>query len=414
MGKKKKRKGKGGKKSGAKNRKDIVKQQDIKEHAFWDKEPVLLHSDALVEPGPIQFPADIEVSEQPFPLPGAFEWVNLDLTDREDLDALFDLLAANYGEGDDGFLRQIWSREFLQWALCVPGYFQDWHLGVRVKSNGRLVATLFGIPVNTKIEEESVRCVQCNFLCVHKKLRNKRLTPMLFRELTRRIQLRDYWHAFATATPVFTKPFSRCYYYNRILNPEKISHMVSNQEESTSNSNAHKQARLDSLNQIDFTIQGIRPMKESDVPGVHALMSEHLSKYRFAPIWTEDEVAHFLIPRENIVQTWVVEDPENGEISDLFSYYCLDSNIMPRKTLVHHAYVYYCIAGKHSKQKLIKNLLICTRIQDKDIVTSLNFQDLESHLEKCKFRKGRNPLFYYLYNYRTNLVEPHQMGMVLF
>lgn len=39
--------------------------------------------------------------------------------------------------------------------------------------------------------------VEINFLCVHKKLRHKRLAPVLIREITRRVNLTGIWQAGA-------------------------------------------------------------------------------------------------------------------------------------------------------------------------------------------------------------------------
>ena len=39
-----------------------------------------------------------------------------------------------------------YSPEFLAWALQPPGYRSDWHVGVRVKGSGKLVAFISGIP----------------------------------------------------------------------------------------------------------------------------------------------------------------------------------------------------------------------------------------------------------------------------
>ena len=38
-----------------------------------------------------------------------------------------------------------------------------------------------------------IQMAEVNFLCVHKKLREKRLTPMLIREVTRRVNVREQW-----------------------------------------------------------------------------------------------------------------------------------------------------------------------------------------------------------------------------
>lgn len=41
-------------------------------------------------------------------------------------------------------------------ALQPPGYFKDWHVGVRVASNKRLVAFIGAIPITLRIRDKSV------------------------------------------------------------------------------------------------------------------------------------------------------------------------------------------------------------------------------------------------------------------
>lgn len=36
---------------------------------------------------------------------------------------------------------------------------------------------------------------EINFLCVHKKIRSKRLAPVLIKEVTRRVHVRNMWQA---------------------------------------------------------------------------------------------------------------------------------------------------------------------------------------------------------------------------
>lgn len=37
-----------------------------------------------------------------------------------------------------------YTSEFLQWALQPPGYKPEWHVGVRVKANQKLVGFITG------------------------------------------------------------------------------------------------------------------------------------------------------------------------------------------------------------------------------------------------------------------------------
>ena len=48
-------------------------------------------------------------------------------------------------------------------------------------------------------------------------------------------------------------------------------------------------------------------MTRKDVPAVHRLLGEYLAQFHLAPVLNEEEVAHFLVPQENIIHTYVVE-----------------------------------------------------------------------------------------------------------
>lgn len=52
--------------------------------------------------------------------------------------------------------------------------------------------------------------VEINFLCVHKKLRSKRVAPVLIREITRRVHLTGLFQAVYTAGVVLPKPVVTC------------------------------------------------------------------------------------------------------------------------------------------------------------------------------------------------------------
>ena len=74
-----------------------------------------------------------------------------------------------------------YSPEFLRWALQPPGYRLDWLVGVRVAASQKLVGFISGIPARIKANSDVVPMVEINFLCVHKKLRSKRLAPVLIK-----------------------------------------------------------------------------------------------------------------------------------------------------------------------------------------------------------------------------------------
>ena len=90
------------------------------------------------------------------------------------------------------------------------------------ESSGKLVALITGIPAEmgvrtrpltnhahgvcvkraprgAQVYGKEVQTVEINFLCVHKKLRSKRLAPVLIKEVTRRINHTGVFQAVYTA-----------------------------------------------------------------------------------------------------------------------------------------------------------------------------------------------------------------------
>ena len=63
---------------------------------------------------------------------------------------------------------------------------------------------------------------------------------------------------------------------------------------------------LSSLLQAPKT-SGLRPMTKKDVPVVHRLLREYLSQFNLVPAMTPEEVEHWLLPQENIIDTYLVE-----------------------------------------------------------------------------------------------------------
>lgn len=57
---------------------------------------------------------------------------------------------------------------------------------------------------------------EINYLCVHKKLRSKRLAPVLIKEVTRQCHLKGIFQAIYTAGVVIPTPVSTCRYAHKL------------------------------------------------------------------------------------------------------------------------------------------------------------------------------------------------------
>lgn len=131
--------------------------------------------------------ADIDTT--PYSLPEGYRWCVVDMSLEKEANELYELLSNHYVEDDGGNFRFDYSMDFLKWALNPPGFKLDWILGVRGGKKDGLYAFISGIPVTMTSYGTQIAMAEINFLCVHKKLREHRLAPMLIKEITRRVNL---------------------------------------------------------------------------------------------------------------------------------------------------------------------------------------------------------------------------------
>jgi glycylpeptide N-tetradecanoyltransferase len=196
-------------------------------HKFWDTQPVSKLADEFTHGQDVQGPLDepktvADVRKEPYVLSELFEWAEVDVGTEPGIAEIYDLLNGHYVEDDDNMFRFDYSRDFLRWALQPPGWRRDWIVGVRLLKTKKLVAFISAVPATIVVYGRPTKMVEINFLCVHQKLRDKRLAPILIKEITRRVNLQDIWQASFTAGKVLPRPISRSQYHHRNLNPKKL------------------------------------------------------------------------------------------------------------------------------------------------------------------------------------------------
>lgn len=387
--------------------------QKKEEWKFWETQPVpqlgSTFNNDINEPIEADKPIE-EVNPTEFSLPEGFKWDNLDLNNHDQLMELYTLLNENYVEDDDNMFRFDYSPGFLQWALQPTGWIKDWHAGVRVAKNNKLVGFISAVPAQMKVYEKSVKMVEINFLCVHKKLRTKRVAPVLIKEITRRVNLKGIFQATYTAGVIIPSPVGKCRYWHRSLNPKKLievrfSHLQRNMT-------MQRTIKLYRLPEQPKT-PGFRKLVEADCSQVVDLLNNYLSKFKLKPTYTEDEFKHWFLPREGVIDSFVVE--KDGVITDFGSFYHLPSTIMhnPQYNILKAAYSYYNVSTKTPLNDLMNDLLISAKNLGMDVFNALDLMENTEVLENLKFGIGDGNLQYYIYNWKCKQMEPNEIGLVL-
>lgn len=205
----------------------------------------------------------------------------------------------------------ISNKTDLNRALQSPGWTKEWHVGVRASASRKLVAFISAVPFDLRVRKKVLHASEVNFLCIHKKLRSKRLTPVLIKEITRRCYLQQVWQAIYTAGIVLPTPVSTTRYYHRSIEWQKLNDVGF----SPLPRGSKPQYQIMKYKLPDQTsTKGLRPMEERDVDAVLDLLKSYLEKFDMAPIYTREEVVHWLLhkdndPNEQVVWSYVVEVP---------------------------------------------------------------------------------------------------------
>lgn len=410
------------------------------EYKFWNtqpvpkfKEPNLLQTtnggegESLPE-GPILPEAVCKKVAKPEPekLLDGFEWCLIDLEDKAELQEFYDLLYNHYVEDTDGSFRFNYSTEFLAWALKPPGWTKECHIGIRTKSvegkKGKLVASITGIPVTLQVREKTVNACEINFLAIHRKLRNKRLAPVLIKEVTRKYYLNGIYQALYTAGTLLPTPVSTCRYYHRSLDWE---HLYKNGFSHLPPHSSELRQKFKYKLEDKTGLKGLRPMKSADIPAVKDLLTRYNQRFHLRPEFSTEEMEHYFCSKtsKGVVWSYVVE--ENGKITDFISYYLLDSSVLRsnKKETIRAAYLYYYateaafpdtskVNAKQAQDTLqarlgllVHDALILAKKDGFHVFNALTLLDNPLFLKEQKFEPGDGKLHYYLFNWRTASID---------
>ncbi|ODV88861.1 hypothetical protein CANCADRAFT_57947 [Tortispora caseinolytica NRRL Y-17796] len=392
--------------------------KDKSQHKFWKTQPVPEYDEVskVKESGPIEHKMLEDVRKTPYELHKDFKWCEIDL-DGPELNELHDLLNQNYVEDIDSTLRFAYSHAFLRWALHPPGWKPEWLLGVRASESNRLVAFIAATPTTLIVRGETIKSVEINFLCIHKKLRSKRLAPLLIKEITRRVNLHDIWQALHTSGTIIPTPVSTCRYYHRPLNWTKLYSVGFSSL--PPGSTVAKMEVAYSL-PTSIAVEGFRPFAPQDVDQVHQHLNSYLARFDLSIQFSREEIVHFFVPDaedsdDRVVWSYVIENDSN--ITEFVSFYKLPSTVLVKDAPddeVNASYSFYSFStaaineseiDRNELQTRLKGLFTAALIESKrkgfDVFNAMSLHDNSLFLEELKFGPGDGFLNYYVFNYRT-------------
>lgn len=362
---------------------------------FWNKETVMhdVHTEC---DGPIDEKFTIDTNQAN--LPKNYTWSSYDITNKTHLSKITRFLKRNY-VADDKF-SLYYSEDFLLWALTPPNYIADLFIGVET-DKGIPVGFIAGIPTKNRINYNVIDCIEVNFLCVHKKLRNKKLTVRLIQEMMRVSNMHGYKHSFYTTSKHIHHPICTAQYYHRILNAKKLVDVG--------------YINKDTVDQHDINMELLNDnmikMEEKHVEMTYHHFNQFIMHhYDFHPVYTLEEFKHIFYNNQ-FVKSYVLV--ENEKVVDFISYYVLPSLIKNNNKQINTAYLYYYTTTNTSLLLLMSDLLVVAKADRMDMLNMLNIMDNSSMIEPLKFKEGTGILNYNVYNWQTSDIPSTRIGKMI-
>ena len=370
-------------------------------YKFWKTQPIDI-SKNLLENKPV---IDIDINtvkKEPIILQEPFKWCDLDISNETELDLVYNFLLTYYCDDINDERKFHYSKETLKWFLMPYNYYKDLLVGVKV--NGKLVATIFGIPMTIKIYDKVIKMIEINFLCIHQSIRNKRLAPILIKEVTRRTNLHGIFQAFYTASSKLPNVLMNCLYYHRPLNVPKLVDI----DFMTKPPKISIQGYSKLFKTIEKPTINIRPIKETDFIIACHMLNDYHKKFNISILFEH----HFLF-RKNVIESYVVET--NGIISDFISFFFIPSKLLSNQKYseITRGYLYYYFNTKTDLDKLVENGLYFMKQNGIDVVNCVKQYNNEQFINKLKFMEGTGGLNFYFFNWICPPIKYSDMAIIM-
>lgn len=320
-------------------------------------------------------------------LPDDFKFRTLDL---KYIDEIHKLLLTNYVEDDDNIIMLTYTKQFLHW--CLKKSPKNLIIGLTYRNNliGLITATI----TKTIILGKMVNIPTINFLCVQKSLRNIGLAGYLIEEIRLRLVKMNIEKFMATSGSIINQAWCTITSCSIPINYDK-------------------------LRKVEFLIGDFPPLpiiqtnplgelKECDLSSVANQLNEFHKKYDFRPYFDADYVRDYMLPKKNIVYSYVLKN--NDVITDFISvtktyYYCFHF-----EDVISIANLTYYFTNTMS----IRDLVCCLIDKIKDEFDQLNFYNMmdndEIHLNKFE---TNGILKIYFYNVQMPFIENKKISMLI-
>jgi glycylpeptide N-tetradecanoyltransferase len=256
-----------------------------------------------------------------------------------------------------------------------------------------------------QVNENVIKMLDVDFLCVSPKLRNCGMAQTLIKEITRRSTILGIEQATFTSSRLVPKPVTEVHYYHRPLNFKKLLEIgFCHLDKSKDVEHVNKLYSLPDNSEEQFI-----EMMPEHLDMVFDLFNEYNDRYNFYPKYSKDEFSYWILNSNVRAYVYV----ENNVVKDFISYYILPSKIKNDSNRnINCAYLYYYSSVNLTIYKLFTNLMVEAKNNNIDVINLTTIMENKLILEACNCVEGTGSMFYYLYNYKIPDLRSNQIAKI--
>lgn len=307
-------------------------------------------------------------------LPDGFEFKTLG-TDY--LDEIYNLLINHYLEDENHITRLTYSRDFLYWYLkYIPSGFI-----IGLIYNKKLVGMITATFLDMIIYGKEIKVPYINLLCVQSKIRKLGFGLFLINEIKSKLYKINISYAIFTGINSITKSYCITKDFIVPINYPK-------------------------LKEVEFLLEDIPLLPKnnnnplhlmviSDIDIIVTKLNKFMEKFDIRPYLTNESAYHFLVPKKNIVYSFVKKNTD-GNITDFINVYKNYLYCIEKKKIISVAKISFYFYESMTLTELITNLL--DKLPSYGI-DQLVFNDMadNSSINITKFSTYGN-LYHFFYN----------------
>ena len=139
-----------------------------------------------------------------------------------------------------------------------------------------------------------------------------------------------------------------------------------------------------------------------------------MKSFDLVPLFNLEEFGHWIQCRDDLVYSYVSE--VDGEVVDFVTFYSLPTSILETTALSHInvAYLfYYGVSDPTRLTLLMQAALYKAKEVGFDVFNCVDIMKNQTFMRELLFASGDGSLHYYLYNWKTTLLKPDQIGVVM-